>query len=43
MNRPKCPNCTRYIEKGHKHIKMSGGWCQVIDQPKVVKSKVINE
>lgn len=41
MNLPKCPNCTRYVDKGSKHIKLPGGWCQIIDQPKLVKSRVI--
>jgi hypothetical protein len=42
MNLPKCPNCTRYIAEGTKHLKMPRGWCEVIYQPKRVKSEVVN-
>jgi hypothetical protein len=38
MSFAKCPNCTRTILDGYKHIPMPNGWCEVIARPKFVKS-----
>ena len=42
MSLAKCPNCTRYIAIGTRHVRLPGGWCEIIDQPKTVKSVVVN-
>jgi hypothetical protein len=42
MKLPKCQNCTRYVDKGTKHIQMPNGWCEIIYQPKRVKAVVVN-
>jgi hypothetical protein len=42
MNLPKCPNCTRYLDRGTKHIQIPNGLCEIIYQPKRVKAVVAN-
>lgn len=42
MNLPTCPNCSRYVDQGTKHLHLPGGWCEVIYQPKLVQSTVAN-
>lgn len=38
-----CTNCANVVFLGTKHIRMPGGWCEIIHQPRLVKATVIHK